>query len=90
MYCLAGRSVHELFDQVQERLRKLGAYRGGSDMLRLTVYEKVQNMVMEALITKDGKSYSGNKSRLQSRAADIEAANAATEARRREVAVSAG
>lgn len=48
-----------LFLVVHENLRSRNAASGGEEMLRLRVYEKLQNLVQAGFVKKTGKEYTG-------------------------------
>jgi hypothetical protein len=49
----------ELFLVVHANLRARNAASGGEEMLRLRAYEKLQNLVQNGIVKKDGKKYKG-------------------------------
>ena len=49
-----------LFLIVHSNLRARGAAHGGEEMLRLRIYEKLQNLVQQSSVEKSAKSYRGN------------------------------
>jgi hypothetical protein len=53
-----------LFLRVYERLRERKATGGGQEMLRLRMYEKLQNLVQRGIVEKNGKTYRGIASAL--------------------------
>lgn len=53
-----------LFLRVYERLRERKAAGGGQEMLRLRMYEKLQNLVQRGIVEKSGKNYRGIASAL--------------------------
>jgi hypothetical protein len=73
---------HDLFRVIYDKLRARNAASGGEEMLRLRVYEKLQMLVAQGLVKKDGKSYSAVKAGLRVRSAEMAAAKAAAEARK--------
>jgi len=75
----------DLFLVIYERLRARNATSGGQEMLRLRVYEKLQTLVGQGIVKKDGKSYSAMKAALRARASEMTAAKAAAELRRSSV-----
>src|SRR5688500_16730291 len=50
-----------LFLQIHANLRARNAVSGGEEMLRLRTYEKLQNLVQQGIVEKNGKSYRGIK-----------------------------
>ena len=48
-----------LFTIIHENLRARNAANGGEEMLRLRVYEKLQNLVGQGIVKKTGKKYQG-------------------------------
>ena len=48
-----------LFDVVHANLRARNAASGGEEMLRLRAYEKLQNLVQQGIVKKEGKKYRG-------------------------------
>lgn len=53
-----------LFIQIYAKLRERKAAGGGQEMLRLRMYEKLQNLVQRGIVEKNGKSYRGIASAL--------------------------
>ncbi len=72
----------ELFDAVHAKLRVRNATGSGKEMLRLRVYEKLQVLVAQGLVKKEGKQYSAVRVALQERVDEMAAAKAAREQRR--------
>jgi hypothetical protein len=50
-----------LFLKVFEALKLRNAVSGGEEMLRLRCYEKLQGMLRDGLVKKNGKTYRGQK-----------------------------
>ena len=50
-----------LFVKVFEALKRRNAVSGGEEMLRLRCYEKLQGMLRDGLVKKNGKTYRGLK-----------------------------
>jgi hypothetical protein len=73
---------NDLFQSVHERLRARHTSNGGEDMLRLRVYEKLQDLVSRGLVKKTAKKYSANKRALRAESAETAAAVAAAQQRR--------
>jgi hypothetical protein len=48
-----------LFLVVHENLRERKVAGGGEEMLRLRAYEKLQNLVQQGIVKKEGKKYRG-------------------------------
>jgi len=48
-----------LFTVVHANLKARNAVSGGEEMLRLRIYEKLQNLVQAGIVKKAGKEYSG-------------------------------
>ncbi|HEY3899748.1 MAG TPA: hypothetical protein VGM54_14105 [Chthoniobacter sp.] len=71
-----------LFEVVHAKLRLRNATGSGKEMLRLRIYEKLQVLVAQGLVKKDGKTYSANRVALQERVAEMAAAKAARLQRR--------
>jgi hypothetical protein len=71
-----------LFEVVHAKLRLRNATGSGKEMLRLRIYEKLQVLVAQGLVKKDGKTYSANREPLQERVAEMVASKAAREQRR--------
>lgn len=68
---------NELFEEVLNRLRARNAAGSGKEMLRLRVYEKLRMLVGEGLVTKgEDKTYTGDRSALQTRRAEMAEAKA--------------
>src|SRR5213082_2688436 len=64
---LTKKTPHEfkaLFDIVHANLRARNAASGGEEMLRLRLYEKLQNLVARGAVKKNGKKYKGIPSAL--------------------------
>jgi hypothetical protein len=72
----------ELFEVVHAKLRVRNATGSGKEMLRLRIYEKLQVLVAQGLVKKDGKIYSANREALQERVAEMAASKAARLQRR--------
>ena len=53
-----------LFLVIHSNLRARKAASGGEEMLRLRTYEKLQGLVLQGSVEKNGKSYRGNASAL--------------------------
>lgn len=47
----------EIFARVFEGLKRKNAVSGGEEMLRLRCYEKLQQLMRDGLVKKNGKSY---------------------------------
>lgn len=62
-----------LFLEVHENLRERKIAGGGEEMLRLRAYEKLQNLVQQGIVKKEGKKYRGVAAGLKAYAADLEA-----------------
>ena len=60
----------QLFEVVHDNLRRRNAANGGEEMLRLRVYEKLQNLVFRGAVKKSGKLYTGNSAALAAIAAN--------------------
>ena len=60
----------QLFEVVHDNLRRRNAANGGEEMLRLRVYEKLQNLVFRGAVKKSGKLYTGNSAVLAAIAAN--------------------
>jgi hypothetical protein len=75
----------DLFQAIYVKLRARNATSGGEEMLRLRVYEKLQTLVSQGLVKKDGKVYSAVKAALRVRSTEMGAAKAAAELRRSSV-----
>lgn len=73
---------NELFAVVFDQLRARNADGGGKEMLRLRLYEKLHVLVMQGLVKKTEKRYSGVRSALQVRRAEMAAAKAKFQERR--------
>ena len=73
---------NELFEAVHTRLRTRKATGSGKEMLRLRVYEKLQILVAQGLVKKEGKEYSAVRSALKVRLSEMAAAKARLEQRR--------
>ena len=61
----------QLFDIVHENLRARNAASGGEEMLRLRAYEKLQNLVQQGIVKKEGKKYRGVASALATYSAQV-------------------
>lgn len=72
----------DLFQAIYVKLRARNATSGGEEMLRLRVYEKLQTLVSQSLVKKDGKVYSAVKAALRARSTEMGAAKTAAEQRR--------
>ena len=70
---------HELFRAVHETLRARKAANGGEEVLRLRVYEKLQNFVAGGLVKKIQKQYFGVEPALRARDSELAAAKAQSE-----------
>jgi len=57
--CDSWFEFNPLFLQVYGRLRARKAAGGGQEMLRLRMYEKLQNLVQRGIVEKSGKNYRG-------------------------------
>lgn len=66
-------AFHDLFQTVYERLRARNATSGGEEMLRLRVYEKLQILVAQGIVSKDGKQYTANQTKLRARETQMNA-----------------
>jgi hypothetical protein len=66
-----------LFLVIHANLRARNAAHGGEDMLRLRLYEKLQNLVQAGGVQKDGKSYRGHAARLSALTVEYAALNSA-------------
>ncbi len=66
----------QLFDIIHGNLRARNAASGGEEMLRLRLYEKLQNLVQRGMVKKTGKKYKGVPAAIAA-AASAEAAAAA-------------
>ena len=73
----------ELFEAVHAKLRVRNATGSGKEMLRLRIYEKLQVLVSQGLVKKDGKKYSAIKAAMQDRVAEMAASKAARQERQR-------
>ena len=73
---------NELFETVYARLRTRNATGSGQEMLRLRIYEKLHILVAQGLVKKDAKVYTGVRSALQIRMAEMAVAKARFEQRR--------
>lgn len=73
---------NELFEEVLARLRERNAAGSGKEMLRLRVYEKLRILVAEGIVKKEEKTYSGNRSALQTRRSEMAEAKARIQQRR--------
>ena len=60
-----------LFLAVHENLRERKVAGGGEEMLRLRAYEKLQNLVQQGIVKKEGKKYRGVASGLAAYAAQL-------------------
>ena len=60
----------QLFDVVHDNLRRRKAANGGQDLLRLRAYEKLQYLVFNGAVKKNGKIYTGNSAALTAMAAN--------------------
>jgi hypothetical protein len=60
----------QLFDVVHDGLRRRKAANGGEEMLRLRAYEKLQYLVFNGAVKKNGKIYTGNSAALTTMAAN--------------------
>ena len=72
---------NELFEAVHARLRTRNATGSGKEMLRLRIYEKLHILVAQGLVKKQDKVYTGVRSTLQIRMAEMAAAKARHEQR---------
>jgi len=72
---------NDLFEAVHARLRARNATGSGKEMLRLRIYEKLHILVAQGLVKKDGKVYTGVRSTLLIRLAEMAAAKARREQR---------
>lgn len=73
---LAARTWFEfkpLFLLVHASLRERNAAHGGEEMLRLRAYDKLQGMVQQGIVEKEGKLYRGRLSRLAELADHVDA-----------------
>ena len=86
---LSGKQTFEfkpLFDVILADLRAKESWKGDQEMLRLRVYEKLQNFVQGGMVKKEGKVYQGSPSgmkalRLQIQTWHLETANRLTASR---------
>ena len=62
-----------LFLQVYHKLRERKAAGGGQELLRLRMYEKLQNLVQRGIVEKSGKTYRGIASALAALAEHVAA-----------------
>lgn len=62
--CDAWFEFNPLFLQVYGKLRERKAAGGGQELLRLRIYEKLQNLVQQGIVEKTGKQYRGVASAL--------------------------
>jgi hypothetical protein len=60
-----------LFTEVHEKLRERKVAGGGEEMLRLRAYEKLQNLVQQGVVKKEGKKYKGVAAGLAAYAAQV-------------------
>jgi hypothetical protein len=60
----------QLFDVVYDSLRRRKAANGGQEILRLRAYEKLQYLVFNGAVKKNGKIYTGNSAALTAMAAN--------------------
>jgi len=72
----------ELFEAVHAKLRVRNATGSGKEMLRLRIYEKLQILVAQGLVKKDGKKYSAVRAAVQERMAEMAASKEARLQRR--------
>jgi hypothetical protein len=72
---------HELFPVIYQSLRERKAAGGGEEALRFRVYEKLQNFVVQGLVKKTEKQYTGVESALLARSSQF--AEAREEAKKR-------
>jgi len=55
----------QLFEIVQDNLRRRNAAYGGGEILRLRAYDKLQKLVFSGAVKKSGKTYTGNSAALK-------------------------
>ena len=72
----------ELFEAVHAKLRVRNATGSGKEMLRLRIYEKLQILVAQGLVKKEGKKYSAVRAAVQGRMAEMAASKEARLQRR--------
>ncbi len=65
---------NELFLEVYAKLQARNATSGGEEMLRLRLYEKLQNLVSQGVAKKTAKKYQGVLAAVRARTADVDAA----------------
>jgi hypothetical protein len=68
----------QLFEVVDDKLRRRNAVYVGEELLRLRVYEKLQNLVLRGTVKKNGKIYTGNSAVCAAMAANAPHAAAVT------------
>ena len=71
-----------LFTVVHANLKARNAATGGEEMLRLRIYEKLQNLVQVGIVQKTGKEYRGVAAPLASYIKETTAMNLEYEARK--------
>lgn len=80
---------NELFLEVYAKLQARNATSGGEEMLRLRLYEKLQNLVGQGVAKKTGKKYQGVLAAVRARCADVDAARTKAAERKAAAAVPA-
>ena len=82
---LSGPASYEfksLFTVVHANLKARNAATGGEEMLRLRIYEKLQNLVQVGIVKKTGKEYSGVAAPMANYIKETTAMNVEFEARK--------
>jgi hypothetical protein len=81
LFVLSQKTSYEfkqLFEVVDDKLRRRNAVYVGEELLRLRVYEKLQNLVLRGAVKKNGKIYTSNSAVCAAMAANAPHAAAVT------------